>query len=44
MYNDIIDNNYVVTEMFYYFEQERREQYIQDLLAINYNDPFYQVL
>lgn len=44
LYSDIIDNNYVITEVFYYFEQERKEQYLQDLLAINYNDPFYQVL
>jgi len=44
MYADIIDNNYVITEVFYYFDQERREQYLQDFLAINYNDPFYQVL
>lgn len=44
MYDDIIDNDYVITEVVYYFEQERREQYFQDMLAVNYNDPFYQVL
>lgn len=33
-----------MTEVFYYFEQERQEQYVQDLLAINYNDPFYKTL
>lgn len=44
LYNDIIDPEYVVTEVFYYFEQERQEQYIQDLLAVNYNDPFYKTL
>jgi len=43
-YSDIIDNEYVVTEVVYYFEQERREQYFQDMLAVNYNDPFYRVL
>lgn len=40
----MIDPEYVVTEVFYYFEQERQEQYVQDLLAINYNDPFYKTL
>lgn len=44
MYNDVIDPEYVVTEVFYYFEQERQQQYIQDLLAVNYNDPFYKTL
>lgn len=43
-YSDIIDNEYVVTEVVYYFEQERKEQYFQDMLAVNYNDPFYRVL
>lgn len=40
-YADLIDPEYVVTEVVYYFEQERDEQYLQDFLAINLNDPFY---
>lgn len=43
-YSDIIDNEYVITEVVYYFSQERKEQYFEDFLAVNYNDPFYRVL
>ncbi len=40
-YSDLIDPSYIVTEVFYYFDAERDQQYIQDLTNINVNDPFY---